>query len=163
MIVVVILVFDNSHEQCIYSGAMSDVQKCHLWIQGRVRCRRPLLLVRCWLALLQCSVISTAREGFLRTTDVTLLFDVRSLPHTLAIGRMLCTLFALKQQGDCSAAAKSCPTLCDPIDGSPPGSRIPGILQARTLEWVVISSSNAVLRGTQFVTVFLCQNIKGYF
>ena len=48
-----------------------------------------------------------------------------------------------------SAAAKSakslqsCPTLCDPIDGSPPGSAIPGILQARTLEWVAISFSNA--------------------
>ena len=45
-----------------------------------------------------------------------------------------------------AAAAKSlqsCPTLCDPIDGSPPGSPIPGILQARTLEWVAISSSNA--------------------
>ena len=44
-----------------------------------------------------------------------------------------------------AAAAKSlqsCPTLCDPIDGSPPGSPIPGILQARTLEWVAISSSN---------------------
>ena len=38
---------------------------------------------------------------------------------------------------------QSCPTLFDPIDGSPPGSRIPGILQARTLEWVAISSSNA--------------------
>ena len=42
-----------------------------------------------------------------------------------------------------AAAAKSCPTLCDPIDGSPPGSPIPGILKARTLEWVVISFSNA--------------------
>ena len=46
---------------------------------------------------------------------------------------------------DCNAAARSlqsCPTLCDPIDGSPPGSPIPGILQARTLEWVAISFSN---------------------
>ena len=46
----------------------------------------------------------------------------------------------------CSAAAKSlqsCPTLCDPIDGSPPGSPIPGILQARILECVAISFSNA--------------------
>ena len=45
-----------------------------------------------------------------------------------------------------SAAAKSlqsCPTLCDPIDSSPPGSTIPGILQVRTLEWVAISISNA--------------------
>ena len=38
---------------------------------------------------------------------------------------------------------QSCPTLCDPIDGGPPGSAIPGILQARTLEWVAISFSNA--------------------
>ena len=44
------------------------------------------------------------------------------------------------------AAAKSlqsCPTLCDPIDGSPSGSTVPGILQARTLGWVAISFSNA--------------------
>ena len=38
---------------------------------------------------------------------------------------------------------QSCLTLCDPIDGSPPGSPIPGILQARTLEWVAISFSDA--------------------
>ena len=38
---------------------------------------------------------------------------------------------------------QSCPTLCDPIDGSPPGSTVPWILQARTLEWVAISFSNA--------------------
>ena len=45
-----------------------------------------------------------------------------------------------------AAAAKSlqsCPTLCNPIDGSPPGSSVPGILQARTLEWVAISFSSA--------------------
>ena len=45
-----------------------------------------------------------------------------------------------------AAAAKSlqsCPTLCDPTVGSPPGSPVPGILQARTLEWVAISFSNA--------------------
>ena len=45
-----------------------------------------------------------------------------------------------------AAAAKllqSCPTLCDPMDGSPPGSPVPGILQARTLEWVAISFCNA--------------------
>ena len=47
---------------------------------------------------------------------------------------------------DAAAAAKSlqlCLTLCDPTDGSPPGSPIPGILQARTLEWVAISFSSA--------------------
>ena len=45
-----------------------------------------------------------------------------------------------------AAAAKSlqsCPTLCDPIDGNPPGSPVPGIVQVRTLEWVAIAFSNA--------------------
>ena len=48
--------------------------------------------------------------------------------------------------GTAAAAAKSlqaCPTLCDPIDGSPPGFPVPGILQARTLEWAATSFSNA--------------------
>ena len=52
----------------------------------------------------------------------------------------------LSRHSVATAAAKllqSCPTLCDPIDGSPPGSPVPGILQARTLEWVAISFSNA--------------------
>ena len=58
----------------------------------------------------------------------------------LATGCVLCINYAA------AAAAKSlqsCPTLCDPIDGSPPGSPVPGILQARTLEWVAVSFSNA--------------------
>ena len=42
-----------------------------------------------------------------------------------------------------SSVVQSCPTLCNPIDGSPPGSTVPGILQARTLEWLAISFSNA--------------------
>ena len=49
---------------------------------------------------------------------------------------------------ECAAVAaakslQSCPTLCDPIDGSPPGSLVPGILQAKTPEWVAISFSKA--------------------
>ena len=50
----------------------------------------------------------------------------------------------LTQHCESTAAAslQSCPTRCDPIDGSPPGSSVPGILQARTLEWVTISFSN---------------------
>ena len=50
------------------------------------------------------------------------------------------------QPAAAATAAKSlqsCPTLCDPIDGNPPGSPVPGILQAKTLEWVTISFSNA--------------------
>jgi len=53
---------------------------------------------------------------------------------------------AVEKYAAAAAAAKSlqsCPTLCDPIDGSPPGSTVLGILQARTLEWVAISFSIA--------------------
>ena len=56
------------------------------------------------------------------------------------------SLVTLQTSAAAAAAAKSlqsCPTLCDPRDGSPPGSPVPGILQARTLEWVAISFSNA--------------------
>ena len=52
----------------------------------------------------------------------------------------------IKHTAAAAAAAKSlqsCPTLCDPIDSSPPGSPVPEIIQARTLEWVAISFSNA--------------------
>ena len=55
-------------------------------------------------------------------------------------------LYTITSISAAAAAAKllqSCPTLCDPIDGKSPGSPVPGILQARTLEWVAISSSNA--------------------
>ena len=50
---------------------------------------------------------------------------------------------AFSTNGTAAKSLQSCLTLCDPIDGSPPGSAVPGILQARTLEWVAISFSNA--------------------
>ena len=59
------------------------------------------------------------------------------------------SVHGISQEGPLAAAAaaakslQSCPTLCDAIDGSPPGSPVPGILQARILEWVAISFSNA--------------------
>ena len=59
----------------------------------------------------------------------------------------ICRQIIALQDSKCYAAAtaakslQSCPTLCDPIDGSPPGSPVPGILQARTLEWVAVSFS----------------------
>ena len=58
-----------------------------------------------------------------------------------------------------AAAAKllqSCPTLCSPIDGSPLGSSIPGILQARILEWVAISSSNTCMHAKSLQSAQLC-------
>ena len=54
---------------------------------------------------------------------------------------------------------QSCPTLCNPIDGSPPGSAIPGILQARTLEWVAIAFSGA--DGNSFSNTLVLMNFPG--
>ena len=59
----------------------------------------------------------------------------------------MCIILCFTYTAAAAAAAKSlqsCLTLCDPIDGSPQGSPVPGILQARTLEWVAISFSNAL-------------------
>ena len=77
-----------------------------------------------------------AAVNILRCLDFTRKMLPNFLPH----------FFPMHIYHAAAAAAKSlqsCPTLCDPIDGSPPDSAIPGILQARTLEWVAISFSNA--------------------
>ena len=65
--------------------------------------------------------------------------------HTILISRNVSSYTVVKSIHTTATAKslQSCPTLCDPIDGSPPGSVIPGILQARTLEWVAIFFSNA--------------------
>ena len=62
------------------------------------------------------------------------------------MGEEITSITDIKVHVKAAATAKllqSCPTLCDPLDSSQPGSPIPGILQARTLEWVAISFSNA--------------------
>ena len=65
--------------------------------------------------------------------------------YAFAVGiNQYITFFKYISDFPAAAAAKSlqsCPTLCDPTDGSPPGSPVPGILQARTLEWVAIAFS----------------------
>ena len=76
-------------------------------------------------------------------------FQPRDQTHISCIAGGCFTVWATREALSSVAAAaaakslQSCPTLCDPIDGSPSGSPIPGILQARTLEWVAISFSNA--------------------
>ena len=59
------------------------------------------------------------------------------------VGKVMSLLFNMLSAAATAKSLQSCPTLCDPLDGSPPGSAVPGILQARTLEWVAISFSNA--------------------
>ena len=54
-----------------------------------------------------------------------------------------CQLQVLAAAAAAAKSLQSCPTPCDPTDGRPPGSPVPGILRARTLEWVVVSFSNA--------------------
>ena len=84
--------------------------------------------------------VMTNQDCILKSRDIT-------LPTKVHLVKTM--VFPVVMYGCASAAAaaaksfQSCPTLCDPIDGSPPGSPIPGILQARTLEWVAISFSNA--------------------
>ena len=68
---------------------------------------------------------------------VSVSYSVRSVNFISRTLRLPVTLAAAAK------SLQSCPTLCDPVDGSPPGSPVPGILQARTLEWVVISFSKA--------------------
>ena len=75
--------------------------------------------------------------------------DYGQLPTKLNV--LSSNIFSIKNRYDIVFATtttttkllQSCPTLCDPIDDSPPGSPVPGILQARTLEWVAFSFSNA--------------------
>ena len=77
-----------------------------------------------------------------KTTSVLLPWEEAGLRVGVGKGKDLTSLMSISFL----AAAKSlqsCPTLYDPVDGSPPGSPVPGILQARTLEWVAISCSNA--------------------
>ena len=87
---------------------------------------------------LQCSCLENPGDGgawWAAVYGVTQELDITEV-----------TAAAVQELTAAAAAAKSlqlCSTLCDPIDGSPPGSPVPGILQARTLEWIAISFSNA--------------------
>ena len=69
----------------------------------------------------------------------SLALQADSLPAKLPGKPLIC----MKAAAAAAKSLQSCPTLCDPLGGSPPGSAIPGILQARTLDWVAISFSNA--------------------
>ena len=89
----------------------------------------------------------TNRDSIFKSRDITLQTKVRLVKAIVFPVVMYgCESWTEKKAVAAATAAKSlqsCPTLCDPIDGSPTGSAVPGILQARTLEWVAISFSNA--------------------
>ena len=74
-------------------------------------------------------------------SDIMGAFNFTTLRNNLIVSiNLICYLTTTTTT---TKSLQSRPTLCDPIDGSPPGSPVPGILQARTLEWVAISFSNA--------------------
>ena len=89
----------------------------------------------------------------LRESHISLMWFICSIgyihtPVLLGILTSLLSMLILSRNWHAAAAAaakslQSCPTLCDPTDGTPPGTAIPGIIQARTPEWVAISFSNA--------------------
>ena len=74
---------------------------------------------------------------------------VRKLDQALRQRLVCCAGSGIPTAAAAAKSLQSCPTLCDPIDGSPPGSPILGILQARTLEWVAIAFSGIPTRSTQ--------------
>ena len=69
--------------------------------------------------------------------------SIRKMSHEYLIQMKLMCLYTFNSAAAAAKSLQSCPTLCDPTDSSPPGSHFPWILQARTLEWVAISFSNA--------------------
>ena len=85
------------------------------------------MAIVCWVSLLSWGIVLGS-------------FTVPLPPDSIGIGIMTFYPQILLSR---HVSLQSCPTLCEPIDGSPPGSPVPGILQARTLEWVAISFSNA--------------------
>ena len=79
--------------------------------------------------------------GFKSLKSLNYLIQLSIICTTILINRL--KMYACAAAAVAAKSLQSCPTLCNPIDGSPPGSPVPGSLQARTLEWVAISVSNA--------------------
>ena len=87
----------------------------------------------------------TNLDSILKSRGITLPTKIRLVKSLIFPVVMYgCESWIIKKAAAAAAAAplQSCPTLCNPTDGSPPGSAIPGILQARTLQWVAISFSS---------------------
>ena len=134
--------FEDSYQICLY---ILTAWHSALWM---TKAQSFLSSVETNLSQVFSSAYTLAKKAFSdycqlhQSTPFCLAFEV--VCHLVYCGHPT-SISAIPQ---CTAAATAkllqlCPTLCDPIDGSPPGSPVPGILQARTLKWVAISFSNA--------------------
>jgi len=97
-----------------------------------------------FLALKSSPNLSLFREiNYYLEFLLTTLFGLKYVKYIVVSRIMSLVIFKVLLAAAAAKSLQSCPTLCSPIDGSPPGSAIPGILQAGALEWVAISFSNA--------------------
>ena len=123
MIIISTIVDKNSFKEMSNPYSQKKTLKCSTWVQSQKR---------------QNDLVSKAKVNITIIQVYT--------PNTNAKEAEVDRVYEDLQDLIATAAAKSlqsCPTQCDLIDGSPPGSAVPGILQARILEWVAISFSNA--------------------
>ena len=110
-----------------------------------------------------CDLMDCSTAGFPVITNSWSLLKLMSIKSMMPSNHLiLCTLLLLSSRVSAAAAKslQSCPTLCDPIDVSPPGSPAPGILQARTLEWVAISFSNTQKWKSESEVAQSCPNLS---
>ena len=117
---------------------LSSVTSDSLWFCG-LQPTRPLCLWNFLERILEWVDISYSRGS-------SKLRDWIHVPCISCFGRQIlyhCTTWESRLNTAAAKSLQSCPTLCDLIDGSPPGSAVPGILHTRTLEWVAVSFSNA--------------------
>ena len=88
--------------------------------------------------------VMTNLDSIFKSRDITLPTKVRLVKAMVfPVVMYVCKNWTVKKAAAAAKSLQSCLTLCDPIDGNPPGSPVPGILQARTMEWVAISFSRA--------------------
>ena len=127
----------------LYAGQEATIRTGHEptdWFQIGKGVRQGCILSPCWFNLYAEYIMLNARLDEAQAGIKIAGRNIKYLTYTDD------TTLMAESEEELTATAKSlqsCPTLCDPIDGSPPGSPVPGILQARTLEWVAISFSNA--------------------
>ena len=138
---------------CIYGGG-TEIEKEVIYLCNKYFCRIVKnILYKCFSIRYYMVTLSVVEEGTLYFRVVYKMSSYATVwiryqyiwqqEENLEISKKYLFISVKCAAAAAAKSLQSCPTLCDPRDGSPPGSPVPGILQARTLEWVAISFSNA--------------------